>query len=187
MVPASHRSSSATHSGLANPLFQEGGRARPGRRQLSLGDIGQPSLLSSTAAPRAARAHSPVLAPRPSVPGPRGPPLSPPRRPPQVTTHPSQWPQPHPCRARPCGGTGCWLGDPSSAPARSGSPLGAQVRQSGLSSRQEKPKPPSKPLPALKGKAPSYGEGPPAPSLPPTPFQRCPPPKVALKPPPARR
>uniref|UniRef100_H0Z2X8 ADAM metallopeptidase domain 8 n=1 Tax=Taeniopygia guttata TaxID=59729 RepID=H0Z2X8_TAEGU len=91
MVPASHRSSSGTHSGLANPLFQEGGRARAGRRQLSLGDIGQPSLLSSTAAPRA---HSPVLAPRPPAPGPRGSPLSPPRWPPQVTTHPSPWPSP---------------------------------------------------------------------------------------------
>ncbi|NXB93787.1 ADAM8 protein, partial [Vidua chalybeata] len=130
MVLVSHRSSSGTPSGLANPLFQEGGRARPGRRQLSLRDIGQPSLVSSTAA----RAHSPVLAPQPAAPGPQGPP-----------------------------------------------------RQAGLSSLQAKPKPPSKPLPALKSKGPSYGEGPPAPSLPPTPFQRCPPPKVALKPPPARR
>ncbi|NWY92919.1 ADAM8 protein, partial [Loxia curvirostra] len=131
----SHKgSSSGTPSGLANPLFQEGGRARPGRRQLSRRDIGQPSLLSSTAAPRAARAHSPVLAPQPSAPGPLGPP-----------------------------------------------------QQSGLSSRQAKPKPPSKPLPALKSKVPSHGEVPPAPSLPPTPFQRCPPPKVALKPPPGRR
>ncbi|XP_037996560.1 disintegrin and metalloproteinase domain-containing protein 8 isoform X1 [Motacilla alba alba] len=131
----SHKGSSGgTPSGLANPLFQEGGRARAGRRQLSRSDIGQPSLVSSTAAPRAARAHSPVLAPRPPAPGPLGPPLSPPGWPPQA-----------------------------------------------------KPKPPSKPLPALKSKAPSRGEGPPAPSLPPTPFQRCPPPKVALKPPPGRR
>ncbi|XP_041261062.1 disintegrin and metalloproteinase domain-containing protein 8 [Onychostruthus taczanowskii] len=136
----SHKgSSSGTPSGLANPLFQEGGRARPCRRQLSRRDIGQPSLVSSTAAPRARahspalpRAHSPALAPQPSAPGPLGPPRSPPRWAPQA-----------------------------------------------------KPKPPSKPLPALKSKVPSHGEGPPAPSLPP--FQRCPPPKVALKPPPARR
>ncbi|KAM3666141.1 disintegrin and metalloproteinase domain-containing protein 8 [Ammospiza maritima maritima] len=126
----SHKgSSSGTPSGLANPLFLEGGRARPGRRQLSRGDIGQPSLLSSTAAPRVTRAHSPVLAPRPP-----GPPRCLPEWPPQA-----------------------------------------------------KPKPPSKPLPALKGKAPSQGEGPPVPTLPPSPFQRCPPPKVALKPPPGRR
>ncbi|NXF22884.1 ADAM8 protein, partial [Rhodinocichla rosea] len=131
----SHKgSSSGTPSGLANPLFQEGGRARPGRRQLCRGDIGQPSLLSSTAAPRAARPHSPVLAPRPPAPGPPGPPRCPPGWPPQA-----------------------------------------------------KPKPPSKPLPALKSKVPSHGEGPPAASLPPSPFQRCPPPKVALKPPPGRR
>ncbi|KAM4896988.1 disintegrin and metalloproteinase domain-containing protein 8 [Sylvia borin] len=110
-------SCSGTPSGLANPLFQEGGRTRPGRRQLSRRDIGQPSLVSSTAAPRAARPHSPP----------------------------------------------------------------------GLSPRQAKPKPPSKPLPALKSKAPSQGEEPPGASLPPAPFQRCPPPKVALKPPPARR
>ncbi|NXO99502.1 ADAM8 protein, partial [Certhia brachydactyla] len=132
---SSHKgSSSGTPSGLANPLFQEGGRTRPGRRQLSRRDIGQPSLVSSTAAPGAARAHSPVLTLQPSAPGPHGPPRSPPRWPPQV-----------------------------------------------------KPKPPSKPLPALKSKEPSHGEGPPVPALPPTPFQRCPPPKVALKPPPARR
>ncbi|NXV64500.1 ADAM8 protein, partial [Molothrus ater] len=135
----SHKgSSSGTPSGLANPLFQEGGRARPGRRQLSRGDIGQPSLLSSTAAPRAARPHSP-------------------------------------------------LGGPFLRPCPSASLLGARVRQSGLSSRQAKPKPPSKPLPALKSKAPSQGEGPPAATLPPSPFQRCPPPKVALKPPAGRR
>lgn len=77
---------------------------------------------------------------------------------------------------------------PTCAGTALGEPLpplpGAQVRQAGLSSRQVKPKPPSKPLPALKGKAPSHGQGP---SLPPAPFQPCPPPKVALKPPPARR
>ncbi|NXO64610.1 ADAM8 protein, partial [Phainopepla nitens] len=122
-------SCSGTPSGLANPLFQEGGRTRPGRRQLSLRDIGQPSLVSSTAAPRAARAHSLVLTLQP--PGPQGTPRSPPGWPPQV-----------------------------------------------------KPKPPSKPLPALKSKVSSHGEGP---SLPPTPFQRCLPPKVALKPPSAKR
>ncbi|XP_041878017.1 disintegrin and metalloproteinase domain-containing protein 8 [Corvus kubaryi] len=131
----SHKgSSSGTPSGLANPLFQEGGRTRPCRRQLSSRDIGQPSLVSSTAAPRPARAQSPVLALQPSAPGPQVPPRSPPGWPPQA-----------------------------------------------------QPKPPSKPLPALKSKVPSQGEGPPAPSLPPAPFQRCSPPKVALKPPPARR
>ncbi|NXQ58548.1 ADAM8 protein, partial [Anthoscopus minutus] len=129
---SSHKgSSSGTPSGLANPLFQDGGRTRPGRLQLSRRDIGQPSLVSSTAAPRAARAHSPVLSLQPSAPGPQGTPRSPPAWPPQA-----------------------------------------------------KPKPPSKPLPALKNKVPSRGEGPPGPA---TPFQRCPPPKVALKPPPARR
>ncbi|NWZ36493.1 ADAM8 protein, partial [Brachypodius atriceps] len=129
---SSHKGScSGTPSGLANPLFQEGGRMLPGRRQLSGRDIGQPSLLSSTAVPRVARPHSPVLTLQPSAPGPQATPRSPPGWPPQV-----------------------------------------------------KPKPPSKPLPALKSKAPSHGEGP---SLPPTAFQRCPPPKVALKPPPARR
>ncbi|NXD25054.1 ADAM8 protein, partial [Spelaeornis formosus] len=131
----SHKGSSGgTPSGLANPLFQEGGRARPGRRQLSRRDIGQPSLLSSTAALRAARPHSPVLSLRPAAPGPQGPPGSPPGWPPQA-----------------------------------------------------KPKPPSKPLPALKGNVPSHGQKPQGPSLPPAPFQRCPPPKVALKPPPGRR
>ncbi|NWI47607.1 ADAM8 protein, partial [Picathartes gymnocephalus] len=132
----SHKgSSSGTPSGLASPLFQEGGRTRPGRRQLSRQDIGQPSLLSSTAAPRAARAHSPAPSLQPSAPGPQGTPRAPPGWPPQA-----------------------------------------------------KPKPPSKPLPALKSKVPSHGEGPAGPSLPPAPSQqRCPPPKVALKPPPARR
>ncbi|NXH94333.1 ADAM8 protein, partial [Pachycephala philippinensis] len=131
----SHKGSSGgTPSGLANPLFQEGGRTRPGRRLLSGRDIGQPSLVSSTAAPRPARAHSPVLALRPPAPGP------------QVTARtPPGWPP------------------------------------------QAKPQPPSKPLPVLKNKVPRHGEGPPAPALPPAPFQRCPPPKVALKPPPARR
>ncbi|NXC03159.1 ADAM8 protein, partial [Orthonyx spaldingii] len=117
-------SSSGTPSGLANPLFQESGRTRPGRRQLSRRDIGQPRLVSSTVAPRAARAHSPVLTLQPSAPGLQVTPRSPPRWPPQV-------------------------------------------RQSGLSSRQAKPKPPSKPLPALKSKVPGHGEGPPGPSLPP--------------------
>uniref|UniRef100_A0A663LKA7 ADAM metallopeptidase domain 8 n=1 Tax=Athene cunicularia TaxID=194338 RepID=A0A663LKA7_ATHCN len=63
-----------------------------------------------------------------------------------------------------------------------------------LSSHQaKKPKPPSKPLPALKSKVPCHGEGPPGPALPQsllTPasgFQRGVPSKVALKPPPARR
>ncbi|XP_051655576.1 disintegrin and metalloproteinase domain-containing protein 8 [Manacus candei] len=132
------KGSSAT--GLANPLFQEGGRARPPRRLLSRQDIGQPSLVSSTVAPRAARAleprsPSPVLTLRPPVP-PGTPPASP-RRPPQA-----------------------------------------------------KPQPPRKPLPALKGRALCHGRGTPGPALPPTPpsaFQRGVPPKVALKPPPARR
>ncbi|NXO44786.1 ADAM8 protein, partial [Locustella ochotensis] len=68
-----------TPSGLANPLFQEGGRTRPGCRQLSLRDIGQPSLVSSTA-----RAHSPALTLQPSAPAPQATPRSPPEWPPQV-------------------------------------------------------------------------------------------------------
>lgn len=78
MAAVSHRSS-GTPSGLANPLFQEGGRTRQGRRQLSRSDIGQPSLLSSTMA----RAHSPVLSLRPEPP--QGTPGSPLGWPPQVT------------------------------------------------------------------------------------------------------
>ncbi|NXH90302.1 ADAM8 protein, partial [Edolisoma coerulescens] len=127
-----------------------------------------------TAAPRPARAHSPALTLPPPAPGPRVPPRSPPGWPPQVPS-PPQRPPARPVGARPL------------LPAPLRAPPGARVRQAGLSSRQAKPKPPSKPLPALKGKAPSHGEGPPAPTLPPAPFQRCPPPKVALKPPPARR
>ncbi|XP_009331062.1 PREDICTED: disintegrin and metalloproteinase domain-containing protein 8 [Pygoscelis adeliae] len=46
------RTSSGPAAGLANPLFQEGGRTRLPRRQLSRHDIGDPNLLSSTAAPR---------------------------------------------------------------------------------------------------------------------------------------
>ncbi|NXJ91957.1 ADAM8 protein, partial [Corythaixoides concolor] len=54
------RTSSGPAAGLANPLFQEGSRrGQPPRRQLSRGDIGHPSLLSSTAAPRAARLLAP--------------------------------------------------------------------------------------------------------------------------------
>ncbi|NXA04296.1 ADAM8 protein, partial [Sapayoa aenigma] len=139
-VPVSHRSSSGTATGLANPLFQEGGRTRPPRRQLSSKDIGQPSLVSSTVAPRGTRpprrSPSPVLTLQPPAPVPQAPPASP------------------------------------------GWPL------------QAKPKPPSKPLPALRNKVLCHGEGPRGPSLPPTPslaFQRGVPPKVALKPPPARR
>uniref|UniRef100_A0A8C0E7B5 ADAM metallopeptidase domain 8 n=1 Tax=Bubo bubo TaxID=30461 RepID=A0A8C0E7B5_BUBBB len=62
-----------------------------------------------------------------------------------------------------------------------------------LSPRQVKPKPPSKPLPALKSKVPCHGERPPGPALPRSPLtpasgcQRGVPSKVALKPPPARR
>ncbi|NXE70558.1 ADAM8 protein, partial [Calcarius ornatus] len=174
----SHKgSSSGTPSGLANPLFQQGGRARPGRRQLSRGDIGQPSLLSSTAA-RAARPHSPVLAPRPL-----GPPRCPPGWPPQVTSPPLTFPPDGPTPpVRGWPSLVAWGALPRPLPLRA-----LQVRQSGLCSRQAKPKPPSKPLPALKSKAPSQGEGPPAASLPASPFQRCPPPKVALKPPAGRR
>ncbi|NXT31724.1 ADAM8 protein, partial [Pelecanoides urinatrix] len=140
------RTCSGSAAGLANPLFQEGGRTRPPRRQLSRHDIGHPNLLSSTAAPRDAR------------------PLGPCRPAPQV-------------RSR-------------REPRRRGAAFGLG---SFLSSRQAKPKPPSKPLPALKRKAPCHGEGPPGPALPrppPTPpsiFQQGVPPKVALKPPPARR
>ncbi|NWI52620.1 ADAM8 protein, partial [Calyptomena viridis] len=134
-------SSSGTATGLTNPLFQEGRRTRPPRRQLSRQDIGQPSLVSSTAAPRGAQAlgcsPSPVLTLQPPAPVPRVTPAASPG-----------WP------------------------------------------RQVKPKPPSKPLPALQNKVLCHGEGPRGPSLPPTPpsaFQRGVPPKVALKPPPARR
>uniref|UniRef100_A0A8D0FJ36 ADAM metallopeptidase domain 8 n=1 Tax=Strix occidentalis caurina TaxID=311401 RepID=A0A8D0FJ36_STROC len=58
---------------------------------------------------------------------------------------------------------------------------------------QVKPKPPSKPLPALKSKVPCHGERPPGPALPRSPLtpasgcQKGVPSKVALKPPPARR
>ncbi|NWI91288.1 ADAM8 protein, partial [Pitta sordida] len=131
-------SSSGSASGLTNPLFQEGGRTRPPRHKLSRQDIGQPSLVSSTVAPRGVRAlgrsPSPVLT------------LQPPTPVPQVTPP--------------------------------GRPL------------QAKPKPPSKPLPALRNKVQCHGEGPRGPSLPPTPpsgFQQGVPPKVALKPPTARR
>ncbi|NXW21972.1 ADAM8 protein, partial [Circaetus pectoralis] len=136
--------SSGPAAGLANPLFQEGGRTRPPRRQLSCHDIGHPNLLSSTAAPRDAKTLGPC---RPAL---------------QVR-------------------------ELNKAPAQ-GSPRGL-----GLSSHQAKPKPPSKPLPALKSKAQCRGEGPPGPALPcspmkpPSVFQRGVPPKVALKPPPARR
>ncbi|NXG17898.1 ADAM8 protein, partial [Grallaria varia] len=129
-------SCSGTATGLTNPLFQEGGRARPPRRQLSRQDIGQPSLVSSTVAPRAAQALVPGRCPNPA--------LSPqPPATPQVTPPASSpWPP------------------------------------------QVKPKPPSKPLPALKGRVLCHGEGPPTP---PSAVQRVIPPKVALKPPPARR
>ncbi|NXG00165.1 ADAM8 protein, partial [Sakesphorus luctuosus] len=128
---SSQKGSSGTATGLANPLFQEGGRTRGPRRQLSRHDIGQPSLVSSTVAPRGARtlrlghSPSPALAPQPPTPAP-----------------------------------------------------------------QVKPKPPSKPLPALKGRVLCHGEGssgPPLPPATPSAFQRGVPPKVALKPPPARR
>ncbi|NXS43277.1 ADAM8 protein, partial [Balaeniceps rex] len=128
------KTSSRPAAGLANPLFQDGGRPRH-PRQLSHHDIGHPNLLSSTVAPRDAR---PL---RPCCPAPQVPP----------------W---HP-----------------------GEGLGSL-----LSSCQAKPKPPSKPLPALKSKTPCHGEGPPGPALPcPSVIQRGIPPKVALKPPPARR
>ncbi|NXF06456.1 ADAM8 protein, partial [Smithornis capensis] len=137
-------SSSVTATGLTNPLFQEGSRTRPPRRQLSRRDIGQPSLVSSTVAPRGAQALGRSLRP------------------------------------------GC----PSFVPCPTLGPLGGQARDSGLSSQQVKPKPPSKPLPALRNKVLCHDEGPRGPSLPPTPplaFQQGIPPKVALKPPPARR
>ncbi|NXF38609.1 ADAM8 protein, partial [Nyctibius bracteatus] len=134
------RTSGRPAAGLANPLFQEGGRTRPPCRQLSRHDIGRPNLLSSTAAPRDAR------------------PLGPHRPAPQVPP----W---HP-------GKGL---------------------VSLFSSHQAKPKPPSKPLPALTSKAPCHGKQMPGPALPhppptaPSVFQQSKPPKVALKPPLARR
>ncbi|NXV81246.1 ADAM8 protein, partial [Atlantisia rogersi] len=81
-----------------------------------------------------------------------------------------------------------WGGGPSSSPCPPPTSLpGTQVRDSCLSSPQVKPKPPNKPLPALKSKAP------PGPALPHPPmtrssvFQGSVPLKTALKPPPARR
>ncbi|NXO55458.1 ADAM8 protein, partial [Aramus guarauna] len=142
------RTSSGPAAGLANPLFQEGGRSRPPRRQLSHRDIGRPNLLSSTAAPRDAR------------------PLQPCRPAPQVRE----------------------LHNPAA-----GQPSWGEGLRCLLSSHQAKPKPPSKPLPALKNKALCSGKGPPGPALPRPPmtpssvFQGGIPPKVALKPPPARR
>ncbi|NXT28631.1 ADAM8 protein, partial [Syrrhaptes paradoxus] len=141
------RASSRSAAGLANPLFQEGGRTRPPRRQLSHQDIGHPNLLSSTAAPRDAR----PLGPRPPAQ--------------QVREQ-----------------SGALVG------GSPGEGLGFL-----LSSRQPKPKPPSKPLPALKSKASCRGKGLPGPALPhslltpPSVFQQGVPPKVALKPPSARR
>ncbi|KAF1575488.1 UNVERIFIED_CONTAM: Disintegrin and metalloproteinase domain-containing protein 8, partial [Eudyptes pachyrhynchus] len=140
------RTSSGPAAGLANPLFQEGGRTRLPRRQLSRHDIGHPNLLSSTAAPRDAWALGPC--------------------------HPA--PQ---------------VRELNRALVRGSLHGGLRA----LLSCQAKPKPPSKPLPALKSKASCHGEGPPGPALPhppPTPpsvFQRGVPPKVALKPPLARR
>lgn len=65
-VPVPHRTSGGPAAGLANPLFQEGGRTRPPRRQLSRHDIGHPNLLSSTAAPRDAKTLGPCR-PAPQV------------------------------------------------------------------------------------------------------------------------
>ncbi|XP_075615165.1 disintegrin and metalloproteinase domain-containing protein 8 isoform X3 [Balearica regulorum gibbericeps] len=76
------RPSSGPAAGLANPLFQEGGRTRPPRRQLSHRDIGHPNLLSSTAAPRDARPLEPCR-PAPQVTSP-----APPGWAPQITAHP---------------------------------------------------------------------------------------------------
>ncbi|NXD78382.1 ADAM8 protein, partial [Halcyon senegalensis] len=137
------RTSSGSAAGLANPLFQEGGQARPQRRQLSRLDIGHPNLLSSTAAPQDARPLGPCR-PAPQMGG---------WGPSSATYCP--WAPPW------CPGEGLW---------------------SLLSSQQVKPKPPSKPLPALKTKA-----VPCSPPKPPSVFQRGVPPKVALKPPLARR
>ncbi|NXX76833.1 ADAM8 protein, partial [Urocolius indicus] len=123
-------------AGIAHPLFQEGGRVRASQRPLSRRDIGQPTLLHSTAALCDRR----LLGPRCPAP--------------QVRSSPA-----------PVGG------------CRS---PGGRV----------KPKLPNKPLPALKSKALCHGEGLPGPRAPLTPplaFQRGAPPKVALKPPLARR
>ncbi|NXL00545.1 ADAM8 protein, partial [Mesembrinibis cayennensis] len=134
------RTSSGPAASLANPLFQEGSRMQRPCRQLSCHDIGHPSLLSSTAAPRDA------------------------------------WPL-GPCRPA-----------PQVPPWLPGKGLGSL-----LSSHQVKLKPPSKPLPALKSKAPCRDEGPPGPALPcppptsPSVIQQAVPLKVALKPPLAGR
>ncbi|KAM7101992.1 disintegrin and metalloproteinase domain-containing protein 8 isoform 4-T4 [Ciconia maguari] len=135
------RTSRGPAAGLANPLFQEGGRMRSPHRQLSCHDIGHPNLLSSTVALQDAQPLGPCcLTPQPPAPVP------------QVTS-----------------------------PASPGWPL------------QAKPKPPSKPLPALKSKAPCCGNGPPGlalpcpPLTPPSVFQQGIPSKVAPKATPARR
>ncbi|NXE15360.1 ADAM8 protein, partial [Lophotis ruficrista] len=62
------RTSSGPAASLANPLFQEAGRPRPPQHQLSHRDIGHPSLLSSTAAPRDAQPLRPCR-PAPQHPG----------------------------------------------------------------------------------------------------------------------
>ncbi|XP_053928251.1 disintegrin and metalloproteinase domain-containing protein 8 isoform X2 [Cuculus canorus] len=177
------RSSSGPAAGLANPLFQEGGRTRPTRRQLSRCDIGHPSLLSSTAAPRDTRPLAPCR-PAPQVRARSRAPVRGqllPRRREGGLSHPGFWltPQPPAAVAQ------------VTSPAFPGRLL--QARDLGLlSSLQVKPKPPSKPLPALKSKVLPRG-GSPEPALPrplPTPPsvpQPGIPPKVALKPPSARR
>ncbi|XP_053928252.1 disintegrin and metalloproteinase domain-containing protein 8 isoform X3 [Cuculus canorus] len=166
------RSSSGPAAGLANPLFQEGGRTRPTRRQLSRCDIGHPSLLSSTAAPRDTRPLAPCR-PAPQVRARSRAPVRGqllPRRREGGLSHPGFWLTPQPPAAV------------------------AQVTSPAFPGRllQVKPKPPSKPLPALKSKVLPRG-GSPEPALPrplPTPPsvpQPGIPPKVALKPPSARR
>ncbi|XP_064369606.1 disintegrin and metalloproteinase domain-containing protein 8 [Dromaius novaehollandiae] len=170
------RISTSLARGLTNPLFQEGGRKRPMQSELSRHDIGSPSLLTTTSDLQGARSV------RPSRPAPE-PPL-----PATQMMSPASPGQPSQGVAKLC--------LPPLPPA-SAKPL--------LAPREVKPNPPSKPLPALKSKElarPRCAAGdaplPPAPPAKPAALssqarpdpavpQRGVAPKVALKPPTARR
>ncbi|XP_014822111.1 PREDICTED: disintegrin and metalloproteinase domain-containing protein 8 isoform X1 [Calidris pugnax] len=157
-------------SGLADPLFQEGGQMACPRRQLSHHDISHPNLLSSTVALGNARPLAPC-GPALQVRETKGAPAR--------SSHGQQ--------GRRAAFQPCFLLT-LQAPE-----LVPKVTSPGRPS-QVKLKPPTKPLPALKNKAPCNGEGLPRPALPhplrttPSILQQDIPLKVALKlPPPARR